>query len=260
MLLHEKTIYNSGRFIHGNATFEGMDIQIEQREYGTIILSFDNPTSTEMNIGGWSSSQQVCLTTTTGEYWYDFNEHMGYTIPAHSTVKRKASFQNVSGDYISVKIDCIQTLVNGLPTFGISSIVEIPIRYTEGEVSENGTISILDFWDKKIGIAAAICAVICIILARIIANAMSPKKTAKVVVAQKNIVETTHYQNNMVTGTTCTYYITFVTEESEKYKMNVSYKIYKKIYAGDVGILIRKGSQFVAFHSLNTYGEQHIAE
>ena len=42
--------------------------------------------------------------------------------------------------------------------------------------------------------------------------------------------------------------------------MSVSRKIYNNISVGDSGILMRKGSRFVAFHCLENSGEQEISE
>lgn len=64
----------------------------------------------------------------------------------------------------------------------------------------------------------------------------------------------------MPTGTSNDYYITFETENKEQFKMSVSRKIYNNISVGDSGILMRKGSRFVAFHCLENSGEQEISE
>ena len=96
-------------------------------------------------------------------------------------------------------------------------------------------------------------------IAKIIANSCSPKKTIKTQVVYKNIVETTQYNNNMPTGTSYEYYITFESETQKQFKMEVLRKIYDSILMGDVGILVRKGSRFIAFHCLDTKGEQQIS-
>ena len=125
-------IFNSGSSICGTATFQGMEVTINQKEGSIIKVTFDNQTDTDMNIGGWSANQRACLKTTEGEYWFDFNSFMGYDIPAHSTREALLAFKNVKGTITEVKIDKIQTLVDGLPTFGISGVVEIPVTYGEG--------------------------------------------------------------------------------------------------------------------------------
>ena len=72
-------------------------------------------------------------------------------------------------------------------------------------------------------------------IAKIIANSCSPKKTIKTQVVYKNIVETTQYNNNMPTGTSYEYYITFESETQKQFKMEVPRKIYDSILMGDVG-------------------------
>lgn len=130
---------------------------------------------------------------------------------------------------------------------------------------EKGVSYIFNFisYERKSPEILIILAVTCIVLysvARGIANSLSPKKTVKAVATKKKIVETTHYQNNMPTGTSNDYYITFETENKEQFKMSVSRKIYNNISVGDSGILMRKGSRFVAFHCLENSGEQEISE
>lgn len=122
-------ILNLRPIIQGQTTFEGMSVEVKQREGNMIKVTFDNHSDTEMNIGGWGGNQRACLTTTEGEYWFDFNSHMGYTIPAHSIREALLVFKNAEGTVKNLKIDEIQTLVDGLPTFGTSGIVEIPLVY-----------------------------------------------------------------------------------------------------------------------------------
>ena len=126
-------LFNSGAEICGHATFEGMTIKVDQKQGNMIKVIFDNPTDTEMNIGGWDAKQEACLTTTKGEYWFDFDSFMGYTIPAHSKREAILAFNNVEGEAINLKIDCIQTLVHGLPAFGGSKATEIDFTNDDKE-------------------------------------------------------------------------------------------------------------------------------
>ena len=107
-------LFNSGAEICGHATFEGMTIKVDQKQGNMIKVIFDNPTAK-------------------GEYWFDFDSFMGYTIPAHSKREAILAFNNVEGEAINLKIDCIQTLVHGLPAFGGSKAIEIDFTNDDKE-------------------------------------------------------------------------------------------------------------------------------
>lgn len=112
-------------------------------------------------------------------------------------------------------------------------------------------------------VAVLIGAVIVIVLlygiARFIANSFSPKKTLEAYVVDKKIITHTQYQNGACTGTSYEYFITFESNENKRFKMKVTHRIYDSISMGDYGVLVRKGSRFVAFHSLNSKDEQQIS-
>ena len=110
-----------------SAEYMEMQVSAETSDNKTVILTFNNNTSTEFSIGGWGRPQEACLTTTTGEYWTGFNSFMGITIGAHSTQTIPLTFTDAQGESLSIRIHEITSLVNGLPTFGVSGDVVIPL-------------------------------------------------------------------------------------------------------------------------------------
>ena len=111
----------------GSAEYMGMTVSAELTDINRLDLTFDNNTGTNFSVGGWGSPKEVCLKTTEGEYWAEFNTWNGYEINAHSASEETLYFDNVKGEAISVTIHEITSLVNGLPTFGNASDVIIDL-------------------------------------------------------------------------------------------------------------------------------------
>lgn len=86
---------------------------------------------------------------------------------------------------------------------------------------------------------------------------LSPQKTVKARIIDKKIIETST-TNNGVTHVSYEYYAKFITDSAEKFNMKVSHKAYRGLSIGDIGILIRKGTSFKGFHSLNDSGTQKV--
>lgn len=122
----------------GSASFEGMTATVTVVNGTTCTFEFDNQTDTDMNIGGWEANQNVCLVTESGEYWTEFDVWMGVDIPSHGKTEKEVNFDdNVTGTPSCVKIDCIQTLVDGLPTFGKSEVLEIQLNSKNTDKQES---------------------------------------------------------------------------------------------------------------------------
>ena len=111
-------------------------------------------------------------------------------------------------------------------------------------------------WDDIMAIVIVSFGIIIIVwkISRAIANSLSPMKTSKVFVYRLQVQEMTNKN-----GTLYTYYATFSKEDGEHIRMYVSKKIYYSLAVGDVGILTRKGTRFISFHSLNGKNEQQIS-
>ena len=81
-----------------SAEYMDMTVTAVLLDNSTVQLVFDNNTSTEFSIGGWSLPQEACLTTTKGEYWTKFNTWMGFKIETHTISEFTLSFENVEGE------------------------------------------------------------------------------------------------------------------------------------------------------------------